>query len=482
MKMQYVTLNVFLILSLVWSAQATILTGDLQNVQTIQGQLRLTLLSGHIPLITDSKVIHLDPNGHFHTEVNIKQGRFAYLDFNDQQILLYLPADGTLHISGSAIDLLATIQFARQARSENIFIQHHLQIDYDSLWQKVPPKMRSKARELMVWAEAQRKHSYAQLNQTRSKLSEDSYKKLQYEVVYYYTNFILYLDFVGKLQAPLSIRDSLINERIEAGYPFAFSPHASKFIELSLYTLEKRIKPDMAFFQKELHVSSDEEVVNTLQEPNIAEFIFYKNTLSDGFLERALANQLLYSTEHAIYEHLPRIHQYFKENFPNSQYRQQIDERMRPAYTVTVHKNEDIIFLPEDQTFTSLKAILDYLNLKEQLILVDIWGSWCKPCREEFKFIPTIKDQLKDRRIAYLYIADQKKLSKPVDKWKKAIAMHQLTGYHIMMNEQLDKELIINGYPTYKIVNREGKVLIEDAANPSDADQLIEQLTSFLNK
>ena len=153
---------------------------------------------------------------------------------------------------------------------------------------------------------------------------------------------------------------------------------------------------------------------------------------------------------------------------------------MQPVYTLAEQKNRDIVFLPSDQTFGSLKAIVDYLDLQEKIVLVDIWGSWCKPCREEFKYVAKIKEQLKDKSIAYLYIADQQELPNPEEKWKKAIAMHQLTGYHIMLNDQLDEELVINGLPAYMIMNRRGEILIEKAAKPSDADQLIEQLVSYL--
>lgn len=481
MKIKHISFTLFLVLSFIWSANATTFSGHIKNIHSHEAQLKFRLLSGHLPLISDYHAIHLDKDGHFQIDVNIKEGRFAYLEFNNQRILIYLPAEGNVNLSANVTNLLDNVQFEGQASMENRFLMSHLQTSYDSLWLKVPQHLSSSSFGLVTWSDSQVKHAHGKLEQIRSKISEEAYEKLKEEVSYHYTNFILYLDFTGKLKVPLSIRDGLVDERIQAGYPFVFSPNASIFVELSLYTLEKRIKPDIEFFKKELGVLSKEEVIKIMQDPNIGNFISYKNTVSGSFLERALVNSLLYGTEHSAYEHLPQIHQYFEQGFPNSVFGAQIKERMKPAYATSGNKSKEIIFLPEDYSFTSLKEVFDYLNLKEEIVLVDIWGSWCKPCREEFKFIPVVKERLKGKSVAYLYIANQQNLSNPVDKWKKAVAMHNLSGYHIMINEQLLKELAVNEYPTYKIVNREGDVLVESAAPPSDTERMIEQLTSSLN-
>ena len=242
MNMKYsthITLSLLLVGIFSGLAKAITVTGNLRNGQANE-QLKLTLLSGHIPLIDETRKLVLDSQGHFQTNLTIHSAHFAYFSLNDQRLLLFLPAEGILDLTGDASDLSGSLHFQGQGSIENTFIQHHLSMDYENLWLNVPPQLQTDVAQLITWTNRQTSHSHAELEQVREKLSNDTYNILKDEVTYYYTNFIFYLDFTGKLDIPLAVRDSLIHERTEAEYPFVYSPKASEFVQTcSAYPTEK---------------------------------------------------------------------------------------------------------------------------------------------------------------------------------------------------------------------------------------------------
>ena len=90
-----------------------------------------------------------------------------------------------------------------------------------------------------------------------------------------------------------------------------------------------------------------------------------------------------------------------------------------------------------------------------RFIYLDVWGTWCAPCKEMMTHVPKMKQQLKDLNIVYHYLVNHSN----EQAWKTAIAQFHLTGennihYNLPEKQQSALELYIGvaGYPTYKIV------------------------------
>ena len=98
---------------------------------------------------------------------------------------------------------------------------------------------------------------------------------------------------------------------------------------------------------------------------------------------------------------------------------------------------------------------------KGRLIYVDIWGTWCGPCKEALKESHKLKEALKDYDIVYLYLANRSS----DESWKNVIKEYDLTGedcvhYNLPSDQQraLERYIGINGYPTYKLIDKEGNI------------------------
>jgi thiol-disulfide isomerase/thioredoxin len=143
---------------------------------------------------------------------------------------------------------------------------------------------------------------------------------------------------------------------------------------------------------------------------------------------------------------------------------------------------EGSFILDDDKPVKSFRELLDHLDGKP--FLVDYWGTWCGPCKYQFKFNDPLKSFLKENGIAMVYIAYEYDLNR--EQWKNFIKAFELTGHHLISNEDFksDFEKIagkITGFPSYLIFNSQGELLEPKAYRPSDGKKLINQLKEILN-
>lgn len=98
---------------------------------------------------------------------------------------------------------------------------------------------------------------------------------------------------------------------------------------------------------------------------------------------------------------------------------------------------------------------------KGRIIYLDIWGTWCGPCKRNLKESWKVKEALKDYDIVYLYLANRSS----DESWKNVIKEYNLTGencvhYNLPEDQQsaVEHYVGINGYPTYKLIDKEGNI------------------------
>lgn len=98
---------------------------------------------------------------------------------------------------------------------------------------------------------------------------------------------------------------------------------------------------------------------------------------------------------------------------------------------------------------------------KGRLVYMDVWGTWCGPCKAALKEAHKLKEALKDHDIVYLYLAN----SSPEDSWKSVIKEYNLTGencvhYNLPDEQQraVERYLGVHSYPSYRLIDKEGNI------------------------
>ena len=107
-----------------------------------------------------------------------------------------------------------------------------------------------------------------------------------------------------------------------------------------------------------------------------------------------------------------------------------------------------------------LKKILE--PYKGKFVLLDIWGTWCGPCREALSHSTEEYARLKDYDIQYLYLANKS----PQTAWENIIKEYNVSGpnvahYNLPSDQQaaIEHHLNVGSWPTYKLFNRDGELL-----------------------
>jgi len=140
----------------------------------------------------------------------------------------------------------------------------------------------------------------------------------------------------------------------------------------------------------------------------------------------------------------------------NDYYKQLMKEK-EAAVNACIHPSSDV------EGLTDGKAIIDKIvePYRGKIVYLDIWGTWCAPCKRKLSESHKLKSELKDYDIVYLYLANRS----PEKSWKNVIAEYNLTEpncvhYNLPADQQhaVEQYVGLTGYPTYRLFDKQGRI------------------------
>ena len=161
-------------------------------------------------------------------------------------------------------------------------------------------------------------------------------------------------------------------------------------------------------------------------------------------------------------------------------------EKQNNHYLAIENREFDKLVLKSSDNLAELsegEALLKKLvePYKGKFVLLDIWGTWCAPCKEALSHSTEEYARLKDYDIEFLYLANRS----PQESWENVIKEYNVSGpnvahYNLPEEQQsaIERHLDVHSFPTYKLFNREGHLLdLEiDARNLDELARLLEQM------
>lgn len=238
---------------------------------------------------------------------------------------------------------------------------------------------------------------------------------------------------------------------LKPGYDLTMTVDAKKFDETVAY--KGKGEKENNFLAK---MALDNEALSTKLEAN-----------PDQAAQFTLINELLGKIETSLKD--PALDEGFRTNLGQqiSGQRQQMAQMAAQAEKSQKMKGQ-------------ASATFDYENakggttklesLKGKYVYVDVWATWCGPCRKEIPSLKQVEEKYHGKNIEFVSISvDQ---AKDHDKWKKMVTDQSLGGTQLFADKDWSSAFVqaygINSIPRFILIGPDGKVVDADAKRPSD--------------
>lgn len=121
-----------------------------------------------------------------------------------------------------------------------------------------------------------------------------------------------------------------------------------------------------------------------------------------------------------------------------------------------------------ENLLTGKQITLD--SLKGKYVLIDFWGTWCKPCRAQLPDLVKLNNSADSSRFILMSIASSDKLDS-----LKAVIKKENMVWPQMLSDKVTEQYHVNAFPKSFLINPDGVIIGKDLS----IDELKEKLTKL---
>ncbi len=115
-------------------------------------------------------------------------------------------------------------------------------------------------------------------------------------------------------------------------------------------------------------------------------------------------------------------------------------------------------------------------DFKGKWVYVDVWATWCGPCRKEIPHLKKAEEALHGKDVVFLSVSTDDGFSK----WKDFVIKNELGGVQINIpggwSSKICKDYNISSIPRFMLIDKEGKIVNVQTIRPSQG------ITALLQK
>ena len=143
-----------------------------------------------------------------------------------------------------------------------------------------------------------------------------------------------------------------------------------------------------------------------------------------------------------------------------------LQERYKDAFAQEQMVENDVLLISPDGDRTTLTNVLT--SMQGKVVYLDFWASWCSPCCAEMGPAAELRSKLQGENIEFLYLSKDE----DHDKMCQSLEKLELKGCRVyrILNPKAAKflyEYNINLIPRYMIIDKNGKIVNDNAPRPS---------------
>jgi thiol-disulfide isomerase/thioredoxin len=200
------------------------------------------------------------------------------------------------------------------------------------------------------------------------------------------------------------------------------------------------------------------------------EDIAYLKTISD-ISDDTIKNSLLFDEARQGINYTSDLDNYYTI-FINASTNQIEKNKITESYTIlkTTTKGKPSPKFVSYENNAGGKTSLD--DLKGKYVYIDVWATWCGPCKKEIPFLKEVEKSYHGKNIEFVSISIDKQ--KDYAKWKKMISTEALGGIQLLADNdwksQFVQDYLIQGIPHFILLDPNGNIINANAPRPSEKE------------
>lgn len=111
-------------------------------------------------------------------------------------------------------------------------------------------------------------------------------------------------------------------------------------------------------------------------------------------------------------------------------------------------------------------------DLRGKYVYIDVWATWCGPCKAEIPFLQKVEKDYHDKNISFVSLSVDRQSDK--GKWEKYVREHNLGGIQVIADKDFESEFVkkfnIAAIPRFILIDPKGKIVSGNALRPSDPE------------
>ena len=110
-------------------------------------------------------------------------------------------------------------------------------------------------------------------------------------------------------------------------------------------------------------------------------------------------------------------------------------------------------------------------SLKGKVVLVDVWATWCGPCKVEIPHLKKLEEEMKGKDVAIISLSTDAVTDKA--KWLKMIKDENLGGTQLFAGgpgNEFSQYYKVNTIPRFLVFDKQGKIVTVDSPRPSNPE------------
>lgn len=107
-------------------------------------------------------------------------------------------------------------------------------------------------------------------------------------------------------------------------------------------------------------------------------------------------------------------------------------------------------------------------EFRGKYVYIDMWATWCGPCRQETPYLKALAEEFKDAQIVFLGLS----VDKDKEAWEKMVRGGGLPGVQLYLGPQsrFQEQYRVEGIPRFILLDKDGKIISNDMSRPSSEE------------